>query len=89
MTDTDMLYMASLKKRNEILQAENAELKRLLKAAVDDLQDILYQTDSITVCFHCIHTSDICYGGSDCEHEAKWTHLDEALTLIGEEGDTP
>lgn len=64
---------------------ELKEAKRLLKAAVDDLQDILCITNSLTVCYHCIHKSDICYGGPDCEHEAKWTYLEEALKLIGEE----
>lgn len=113
MTDTDMLYMASLEKRLADTEAENAALKQriseleskhhnecaqiahyddelrkakeLLKAAVEDIQDMLYQVDSVTVCTHCIHTTAICYGGSDCEHEAKWTHLSEALALIGED----
>lgn len=62
---------------------ELKEAKRLLKAAVYDLQEILHETDSITVCYHCIHRCDICYG--DCEHDAEWTHFEEAMKFIEEE----
>lgn len=73
----------------KLLEKENAELKRLLKAAVEDIQDILCNCDSMTVCVHCIHAKDICYGGADCEHEAVWEHLSEALALIGEDTNVP
>lgn len=78
-----------IKEKGELLKKSEqiAKYKSLLKAAVEDIQDMLYQVDSVTVCTHCIHTNATCYGGSDCEHEAKWTHLDEALALIGEDGE--
>lgn len=38
MTDTDMLYMSSQAKRITDLENENRELKRLLKAAVEDFR---------------------------------------------------
>lgn len=36
MSDTDMLYMASLEKQIDSLQSENRELKRLLKLAAEE-----------------------------------------------------
>lgn len=71
----------------EQLISEKAEYKRLLKVAVDDIQDILHYANSISVCFHCVHRIDTCYGKPACETEAKWTHLEEALKLIGEGGE--
>lgn len=64
---------------------ELKEAKRLLKVAVDDIQDILHYANSISVCFHCTHRIDTCYGKPACKTEAKWTHLEEALKLIEEE----
>ena len=66
---------------------ELRQAKELLKVAVHDIQDMLFHVNGITACLHCVHENDICYGGSDCEHEAKWEHLSEALALIGEDGE--
>lgn len=103
MTDTDMLYMASLEKRNEELEAkvaeledkhwnecrqiayysdENAKLKELLKAAVEDMNK---EAD----CGICLHDND-----GECPIEVasckfKWRYADEALALIGEDTNVP
>lgn len=53
---------------------ENAELKRLLKLAVKDID--LAMTE--TVCA-------ICSRGCDVSKPCTWRHLDEAIKLIGEE----
>jgi len=67
---------------------ELKEAKRLLKVAVNDIQDILHYANSISVCFHCVHRIDTCYGHPACKDRAKWEHLEEALKLIGEDGRT-
>lgn len=64
---------------------ELKEAKRLLKAAVGDLQDILHYANSISVCFHCVHRIDTCYGKPACKTEAKWTHFEEAMKFLEEE----
>ena len=75
MSDTDMLYMGGLQRRLEKAEAENAELKRLLKAAVEDMSE---KNFCAKVCkrdnFAC-RVSDTC--------DFKWRHADEALALIG------
>lgn len=53
---------------------ENAELKRLLKLAVKDIDLAM----SETVCA-------ICSGSCDVSKPCTWWHLDEAIKLIGEE----
>lgn len=64
---------------------ELKEAKQLLKVAVNDIQDILHYANSISVCFHCVHRIDTCYGHPACKDRAKWEHLEEALKLIGED----
>lgn len=65
--------------------AELKEAKRLLKVAVNDIQDMLHYANSISVCFHCVHRIDTCYRHPACKDRAKWEHLEEALKLIGED----
>jgi hypothetical protein len=117
MTDTDMLYMASLEKRNEELEAKVAELegkhfvectiisqykaenrqlaewltelkeaKRLLKAAVEDLSCGGENNKCTKSCKTCTYNSIKGYG---CRYlcEYHWRYADEALALIGEEGE--
>lgn len=77
-------YIASLRQLAEWL-SELKEAKQLLKVAVNDIQDILHYANSISVCFHCVHRIDTCYGHPACKDRAKWEHLEEALKLIGED----
>jgi hypothetical protein len=77
-------YISELEAENEKLRAkvesdnlQIAEYKRLLKAAVDDL-------NNIGSCKTCVKFGDICRG---CRTDYKWVHADEALALIGEEGE--
>ena len=56
---------------------ENAELKRLLKLAVDDIY--LAMVDS--TCVICKFIRCGCNDSTPC----TWQHLDEAMKLIGEE----
>lgn len=71
------------------LMGELEEAKRLLKAAVDDV----YNSVNDVHCKYCSkwHT-DQCQATShlDCyiENKFKWRHADEALALIGQDGDT-
>lgn len=56
---------------------ENAELKRLLKMAVEDIDFAMGET----IC--CICKFLLC--GCDDSKSCTWRHLDEAMKLIGEE----
>lgn len=47
MSDTDILYMANLEKRNEMLQTENEELKMLFVEIVYDIANLNEKTVSI------------------------------------------
>jgi hypothetical protein len=67
-----------LREKQESADRQIAEYKRILKAAVDDL-------NNIGSCKTCVKFADICRG---CRTDYKWVHADEALTLIGEDGDT-
>lgn len=58
------------------LEEENAELKRMLKLAVKDIDLAM----SETVCA-------ICSRGCDVSKPCTWRHLDEAIKLIGEENE--
>jgi hypothetical protein len=76
----------ALEKRDKMLRdtvAELREAKRLLKAAVDDLN---FESQ----CRNCKHKeyglNTVC---KECRgNKYKWRYADEALALIGEEGDT-
>ena len=81
MTDTDILYMAAQEKRITDLENENRELKRLLKAAINDI----YKECSCNTC-----GCDICeYSRETCDYDDRftWRHKAEALKLIGEDED--
>ena len=60
------------------LEEENAELKRLLKIAVEDLALCTISCIGIN-CDHCHFTSNL------EERGCKWEHAEEALRLIGDE----
>lgn len=66
---------------NDAIKAleENAELKRLLKLAVEDID--LAMGESIC----CICKFILC--GCDDSKSCTWRHLDEAMKLIGEENE--
>jgi hypothetical protein len=68
---------AELRAKVESAERQKAEYKRILKAAVDDL-------NNIGSCKTCVKFGDICRG---CRTDYKWVHADEALALIGEEGE--
>ena len=53
---------------------ELKEAKRLLKVAVEDL-------NNIGSCKTCVKSDDVCRG---CRTDYKWVHADEAFALIGE-----
>ena len=61
------------------LEEENAELKRMLKLAVEDIDLAM----SETVCSMCKVTRCDCNKSTPC----TWRHLDEAMKLIGEENE--
>lgn len=88
MTDTDILYMAAQEKRITDLENENRELKRLLKAAVEDIvwlnehtvdgegRCLIETATDMETCLACplnVNNSHIC----------GWKHQVEALKLIG------
>lgn len=58
---------------------ENAELKRMLKIAVEDIDLAMGET----VCIICKFTRCECGNPPTC----TWRHLDEAIKLIGEENE--
>lgn len=67
---------------------ELKEAKRLLKAAVEDVRYCMRSYDPCEVCVllgedgECPATDD-----NDCGEKYKWKYEDEALALIGEEGE--
>lgn len=110
MSDTDMLYMASLEKRNEELEVRVAELedkhwnecrqiaryddelkeaKRLLKLAVEDFETIESNLEYDEHCVIKTHSirCDECPLSADTIYRCKWRYADEALALIGEDGE--
>lgn len=73
----------------EQLKAENAELKRLLRLAMDTIKllndklDLAIDDTSCWCCFKHICGCAECmmkYDGSTC----KWKHADEAMKLLGD-----
>jgi hypothetical protein len=60
-------------KRCETLEAENGELKRMLRLAVDDFQNAMLE-EKCKVC-----------GLEHCDYDDiyKWRHHDEAMKLLG------
>ena len=84
MTDTDMLYMRSQAKRITDLENENRELKRLLKAAVEDFRITSKQFEDGAG--HCLSNgtcAECKLNGGNLADECQWIHEAEALKLIG------
>lgn len=74
---------AELRAKVESAERQKAEYKRILKAAVDDLN---FESQ----CRNCKHKeyglNTVC---KECRgNKYEWRYADEALALIGEEGDT-
>lgn len=83
-------YEMCIPECREGYDAQIAEYKRLLKAAVDDMYDSVNDVH----CKYCSkwHT-DQCQGTShlDCyiENKFKWRYADEALALLGKDANVP
>ena len=82
MTDTDMLYMSSQAKRITDLENENRELKRLLKIAMSDI----YKKCSCDNSDCDICEKEACEVACDYDDRFIWNRTDEALKLIGGNG---
>lgn len=82
--DNSAMYGAMTVVDNDNLRAENAELKRLLKAAVEDINWINEHTqDEDGSCI--MRTNSGCSGCPlyiNSDLFCKWKHNDEALKLI-------
>lgn len=80
---------AELRAKVESAERQKAEYKRILKAAVDDVRYCMRSYDPCEVCAlleengECVAADD-----DDCSEKYKWRYEAEALTLIGEDGDT-
>lgn len=84
MTDTDMLYMSSQAKRITDLGNENRELKRVLKAAVEDFRITSKQFEDEAG--HCLSNgtcAECKLNGGNLADECQWIHEAEVLKLIG------
>ena len=62
---------------------ENAKIKELLRKAIEDIGSISSYCIGIN-CDHCPHT----YTGFEGQQRCIWQYEDEALALIGEDGDS-
>ena len=64
--------------------------KELLKTAVPIINNMFPETGSCWGCANHDEAIDECKGGAfaNCSEVCKWEHADEALALIGEDGDT-
>ena len=84
-----------IKEKGQLLkqQEQIGEYKRLLKAAVDAINELL---DCGAACSgsycdkYCVYSCETCplneaEGTNGCSEWRKWKHADEALALIGEE----
>lgn len=72
----------------KVLREENAELKRLLRFALEDFEMLSNEVDSRYcdfdfICKFCPFSSNDNDGYIECAE--KWKHADEALKLIGGE----
>lgn len=102
MSDTDMLYMASLEKRNEELEARVAELEEKhlnecrqiahysdeLRKAKELLKAAVEDMSEKNFCTKvCKRDNFACRVSDTCDF--KWRYADEALALIGEDTNVP
>lgn len=70
------------------IEAENKELKKLLKEAINDLIWLMKWHDPCELCALQDENGDCPVSESvDCDDVYKWRLQDEALKLIGEEGE--
>lgn len=80
-------YEMCIPECKEGYNAQIAEYKRLLKAAVDDVRYCMHYYDPCEVCAlleengECAAADD-----DDCSEKYKWRYEAEALALIGEDG---
>lgn len=82
----------ALEKRDKMLRdtvAELCEAKRLLKAAVEDMKYCLYYYHSrCDICALLGYTGECpVINDKECGEKCEWRYADEALALIGEEGE--
>lgn len=85
----------ALEKRDKMLRdtvAELCEAKRLLKAAVGDLNATVAEVyNGGIICEYCKWESQIgecsCPNDGGCDTDYQWRYADEALALIGDESD--
>lgn len=80
-----------IKEKGELLKKSEqiAECKRLLKAAVPIINNTFPEVGSCWGCANHDEAEDECKGGAfaECSEVCKWEHADEALALIGEDGE--
>lgn len=76
---------AELRAKVESAERQKAEYKRLLKAAVEDFS---YCSGIYRLYYYNIGC-DVCVDRNNTPcYEFRWRYADEALALIGEDGDT-
>lgn len=82
-SDGDVLRICQLEEQLE-------KAKRLLKIAVPIINNSFPEVGSCWGCANYDEANDECKGGAfaQCSEVCKWEHTDEALALIGEDGDT-
>lgn len=80
---------AELRAKVESANRQIAEYKRLLKMAVPIINNSFPEVGSCWGCANHDEVNDECKGGAfaECAEVCKWEHADEALALIGEEGE--
>lgn len=76
--------LQELNAENDQITSQLLEAKRLLKSAVNDIKDVADNGS----CNHCIFNSMYAQGSCCMDGCYKWRYADEALALIGEDGDT-
>lgn len=65
-------------------ESKNAELKRLLKLAVDDLDTAIKSCEQDMLCEICsYHEKCDCINYCGGEYDRTWKHHDEAMELLG------
>lgn len=78
-----------LREKQESADRQIAEYKRLLKAAAEDFRILgTMLEDGHGHCTAEIGCHECVLGGGNLADDCQWRHEAEALTLIGEDGDT-